>query len=106
MCVLEWHSGRLHVPVICNAVAGNSKTSFSGYICPYISCESKISVVCAYCSLSFLECPIIFSVHELYEMGPSGKRVTTIQDGDHCSGALIFDHRQRLHGGGDHFEWP
>lgn len=47
MSVLEGHSGRLHVPAICNAVAGTSKTGFSGCICPYISCECKFSVVCA-----------------------------------------------------------
>lgn len=56
--------------------------------------------------VSFLECPVIFSLHELYEMGPSGKRVTTMQDGDHCGGALIFEHQQRPRGGGDHFERP
>lgn len=35
--------------------------------------ESKYSVVCAYRSLLFLECLLMFSLHELCEMGPWGQ---------------------------------
>lgn len=87
----------MHVPVICDVVAGN--VGFSLYT-SYISGESKFAVV----GIHFLECLFIFFLHELCEVGPGGQSLTTVQDVDHFSEAVIFNHQQRPHVSDKHVE--